>query len=156
MGSVNKVILVGHLGRDAELRYTPSGTAVAKLRLATTETWTDRDGQRQEHTEWYGVDVWGKQAESIHEYLRKGRQIYVEGSLRTREWDDRDGNKRYSIDVRADRVVLLGGRGEGGAPRDGSDYGRSAPAEPAAEGPADASGPAPAQNSELTEDDIPF
>ena len=121
MGSVNKVILVGNLGGDAELRYTPGGTAVAKLRIATTETWTDRNsGQRQERTEWHNVDLWAKQAETLHEYLRKGRQIYVEGSLRTRQWDDRDGNKRYSTDVRADRVVLLG-RGDGGGMRDDAD-----------------------------------
>ena len=156
MGSVNKVILVGNLGRDAELRYTPSGTAVANLRIATTETWTDRNsGQRQERTEWHTVDVWAKQAETLHEYLRKGRQIYVEGSLRTRQWDDRDGNKRYSTDVRADRVVLLG-RGDGGGMRDDADQPRSASRPPAAEESADRSRPAPAESPELTEDDIPF
>ena len=157
MGSVNKVILVGNLGRDAELRYTPSGTAVARLRIATTDTWTDRSsGQRQERTEWHSVDLWDKQAETLHEYLRKGRQIYVEGSLRTRQWDDRDGNKRYSTDVRASRVVLLGGRGEGGGARDDQDYPRSAPRAQGAEEAPDRSRPAPAESPELTEDDIPF
>ena len=156
MGSVNKVILVGNLGRDAELRYTSGGTAVAHLRIATTETWTDRNsGQRQERTEWHSVDVWAKQAETLHEYLRKGRQIYVEGSLRTRQWDDRDGNKRYSTDVRADRVVLLG-RGDGGGMRDDADQPRSTSRPPGPEESADRSRPAPAESPELTEDDIPF
>ena len=157
MGSVNKVILVGNLGRDAELRYTPGGTAVANLRIATTETWTDRNsGQRQERTEWHNVDLWAKQAETLHEYLRKGRQIYVEGSLRTRQWDDRDGNKRYSTDVRADRVVLLGGRGDGGGVRDDADPPRSTSRAPAAAESADRSRQAPDESPELTEDDIPF
>lgn len=156
MGSVNKVILVGNLGRDAELRYTPSGTAVANLRIATTETWTDRNsGQRQEHTEWHSVDLWDKQAETLQEYLRKGRQIYVEGSLRTRQWDDRDGNKRYATNVRANRVVLLG-RGDGGGVRDDADQPRSTSRAPAAAESTDRSRQAPAEGPELTEDDIPF
>src|SRR3954471_5098706 len=94
MGSVNKVILVGNLGRDAELRYTPGGAAVATLNLATTEVWNDRNNQRQEKTEWHRVVLWGKQAESLQEYLTKGKQIYIEGRLQTRQWDDKDGNKR--------------------------------------------------------------
>ena len=153
MGSVNKVILVGNLGRDAELRYTPGGAAVANFSLATTETWMDKNsGQRQEHTEWHRVDVWGKQAETLQEYLLKGRQIYVEGSLRTRQWDDRDGNKRYSTDIRANRVVLLGGRGDGSGRRaEGGGDGRSqAPAAAPEQGGAPGGGP------DLTEDDIPF
>ena len=157
MGSVNKVILVGNLGRDAELRYTPSGAAVANLRIATTETWTDRNsGQRQEHTEWHSVDLWDKQAETLHEYLRKGRQIYVEGSLRTRQWDDREGNKRYATNVRALRVVLLGGRGDGGGARDEQDHPRSVPRAQGAEESSDRGRPAPDESPELTEDDIPF
>lgn len=151
MGSVNKVILVGNLGRDIELRYTPGGTAVGKLRIATTDTWTDKNsGQRQERTEWHSVDLWGRQAETLQEYLLKGRQIYVEGSLRTRQWEDRDGNKRYSTDVRADRVVLLG-RGDGGGRRFDAGEGRGQPASPS---PPDEA--APGGNSDLTEDDIPF
>ena len=109
MGSVNKVILVGNLGRDAELRYTTGGTAVATLNMATTETWNDKTGQRQERTEWHRVVLWGKTAESLAEYLIKGKQIYIEGRLQTRQWDDKDGNKRYTTEVRSDRVVLLGG-----------------------------------------------
>ena len=114
MGSVNKVILVGNLGRDAELRYTPGGAPVATLNLATTEVWNDKGGQRQEKTEWHRVVLWGKTAESLSEYLTKGKQIYVEGRLQTRKWDDKDGNKRYTTEIRGDRVVLLGGGGGGG------------------------------------------
>ena len=117
MGSVNKVILVGNLGRDAELRYTPGGAAVATLNLATTEVWNDRNNQRQEKTEWHRVVLWGKQAESLQEYLTKGKQIYVEGRLQTRQWDDKDGNKRYTTEIKADRITLLGGGGGGGAGR---------------------------------------
>jgi len=138
MGSVNKVILVGNLGRDAELRYTPGGAAVATLNLATTDVWTDKAGQRQEKTEWHRVVLWGKSAESLQEYLLKGRQIYVEGRLQTRQWDDRDGNKRYTTEIRADRVVLLGAR----------------TTTPRTETPEQA--PALAGPPELTEDDIPF
>ena len=113
MGSVNKVILVGNLGRDAELRYTPGGAAVATLNLATTEVWNDKNQQRQEKTEWHRVVLWGKQAESLQEYLTKGKQIYVEGRLQTRQWDDKDGNKRYTTEIKADRITLLGGGGGG-------------------------------------------
>ena len=113
MGSVNKVILVGNLGRDAELRYTPGGAAVATLNLATTEVWNDKQGQRQEKTEWHRVVLWGKQAETLQEYLVKGKQIYVEGRLQTRQWDDKDGNKRYTTEIKADRVTLLSGGGGG-------------------------------------------
>ena len=116
MGSVNKVILVGNLGRDAELRYTPGGAPVATINMATTEVWNDKGGQRQEKTEWHRVVLWGKTAESLNEYLTKGKQIYVEGRLQTRQWDDKDGNKRYTTEIRGDRVVLLGGGG-GGAGR---------------------------------------
>src|SRR3979411_2170952 len=114
MGSVNKVILVGNLGRDAELRYTPGGAAVATLNMATTEVWNDKGGQRQEKTEWHRVVLWGKSAESLSEYLTKGKQIYVEGRLQTRQWDDKDGNKKYTTEIKADRITLLGGGGGGG------------------------------------------
>ena len=146
MGSVNKAILVGNLGRDAELRYTPGGAAVATLSLATTEIWNDKSGQRQEKTEWHRIVLWGKQAETLQEYLLKGRQIFVEGRLQTRKWDDRDGNTKYTTEVRADRVVLLGRRddGGGGDPRPERQEQQQAPATSGA--------PAP----ELTEDDIPF
>ena len=111
MGSVNKVILVGNLGRDAELRYTPGGAAVATLNMATTEVWTDKGGQRQEKTEWHRVVFWGKVAESLTEYLTKGKQVYVEGRLETRQWNDKDGNKRYTTEIKANEIILLGGKG---------------------------------------------
>jgi len=148
MGSVNKVILVGNLGRDAELRYTPGGAAVATLNMATTEVWNDKSGQRQEKTEWHRVVLWGKTAESLSEYLTKGKQIYVEGRLQTRQWDDKDGNKRYTTEIRSDRVVLLGGgggRGPSPGPSDRgerSEYGGGAPS--------------PEGSAPLTDDDIPF
>jgi len=117
MGSVNRVILVGNLGADAELRYTGGGAAVANFRLATTEVFKDKDGQRQEQTEWHRVSLWGKQAETIAQWLVKGKQVYVEGRLQTRKWQDKDGNDRYTTEVRGDRVVLLGGPGGGGGGR---------------------------------------
>jgi single-strand DNA-binding protein len=109
MGTVNRVILVGNLGRDAELRRTGTGTAVANFSLATTEVFKDRDGQRREETEWHRVSLMGKQAESVADYLLKGKQVYVEGRLRTRTWDDKEGNKRTTTEVIANRLVLLGG-----------------------------------------------
>ena len=145
MGSVNKVILVGNLGRDAELRYTPGGSPVATLNLATTEIWNDKAGQRQEKTEWHRIVLWGKTAESLNEYLTKGKQIYVEGRLQTRQWDDKDGNKRYTTEIRGDRIVLLGGGGGGGGSRQQS-RATAAPSEDPMGEPV----------SELTDDDIPF
>jgi single-strand DNA-binding protein len=178
MGSVNKVILVGNLGRDAELRYTPSGAAVAKFSIATTEVWNDKAGQRQERTEWHNVNLWGKQAESVSEYLTKGRQVYVEGRLQSRkaprcrncdaflpdrDWNPRDGKtlrcqkcdreaKPYSdtmLDIRADRVTLIGSGGSGrgaGMPRGGGEESMGG------HGPS----PAPDVSEPLTDDDIPF
>jgi len=118
MASINKVILIGNLGADPEIRYTPSGQAVCDLRIATTEQWTDKGGERKEQTEWHRVVVWGKQAENCSQYLSKGRQCYVEGRLQTRQWDDKDGNKRYTTEIVAQTVKFLGGgRGEGAAQR---------------------------------------
>ena len=149
MGSVNKVILVGNLGRDAEMRFTPGGAAVATLNLATTEVWNDKAGQKQEKTEWHRIVLWGKTAESLNEYLTKGKQIYVEGRLQTRQWDDKEGVKRYTTEIRGDRVVLLGGGGGGGGARQQT---RGAGA--AASSGADDHMGEPV--SELTDDDIPF
>src|ERR1700704_6484875 len=153
MGSVNKVILVGNLGRDAELRYTPAGAAVATINMATTEVWNDKQGQRQEKTEWHRVVLWGKSAESLTEYLTKGKQIYVEGRLQTRQWDDKDGNKRYTTEIRGDRIVLLGGGGGGG--RGGSGMARGGGSDESMGGHAPSSGPEPSEQP-LTDDDIPF
>ena len=146
MGSVNKVILVGNLGRDAELRYTPSGAAVATLNMATTEMWNDKQGQRQEKTEWHRVVLWGKQAESLQEYLVKGKQIYVEGRLQTRQWDDKDGNKRYTTEIKADRITLLGGGGGG----------RGAGTDRSGGSQVSAGGPDEQPMEPITDDDIPF
>lgn len=114
---VNKVILVGNLGKDPEVRYTSGGQAVANLRLATSRSWTDKQsGQRKEETEWHDVEVWGKQAEQCGEYLAKGRQVYVEGRLKTDKWQDKQsGQERSKVKVVADTVRFLGGRGAGGA-----------------------------------------
>ncbi len=144
MRGVNKVILVGNLGRDPEVRYTKDGTAVANLNLATTETWNDGQGQRQERTEWHKVVAWGKLAEIAKEYLGKGKQVYIEGRLQTRSWEDKEGVKRYTTEIRADQMVMLGGRGGDAMSRD--------------------SGPPPPETSEFgrpesfqaTEDDVPF
>jgi single-strand DNA-binding protein len=110
---VNKVFLIGNLGRDPEVRYTQTGTAVANFTLATTDKWRDQaSGEPKERTEWHRVVVWGKQAEIAGEWLRKGRQVYVEGSLQTREWTDRDGNKRYTTEIRTQSFQMLGNRGD--------------------------------------------
>ena len=118
---VNKVILVGNLGKDPEVRFTPSGKAVCKFPVATSERWTDQQGQKQERTEWHNVVVWGKQAESCGQYLSKGRQVFVEGSIHTRSYDDREGNKRYITEITAREVRFLGGRGDASAGRGGGD-----------------------------------
>jgi single-strand DNA-binding protein len=117
MGSVNKAILVGNLGRDAEMRFTAGGTPVATVSLATTERFTDRDGQKREDTQWHRIVIWGKTAESLHEYLTKGKQIYVEGRIQTRDWTDKEGKQQRTTEIRADRIVLLGGGGGGGEGR---------------------------------------
>ncbi|MCX8073078.1 MAG: single-stranded DNA-binding protein [Candidatus Binatia bacterium] len=136
---VNKVILVGNLGRDPEVRFTPNGQAVARFSVATTEKWRDQQGQLQERTEWHNVVVWGKQAEACGQYLAKGRQVYVEGRLQTRSYDDKDGIKRQVVEVIAQTVRFLGG---GGA----RPQAEATPLVPPGEGPA-----VPPE-----EDDIPF
>ncbi len=153
MGSVNKVILVGNLGRDAELRYTPGGAAVATLNMATTEVWNDKGGQRQEKTEWHRVIFWGKVAESLTEYLTKGKQVYVEGRLQTRQWDDKDGNKRYTTEIKGDKIVLLGGGG--GGQRGGGGPSRSG-GEESMGGAQPSHGGSDVPDTPLTDDDIPF
>ena len=116
MASVNKVILVGNLGADPEVRYMPSGEAVVNLRLATTDTWKDKDGNKQEATEWHRVSFFGRLAEVCGQYLRKGSQIYVEGSIRTRKYTDKDGAEKYATEVRGERMQMLGSRQGGGEP----------------------------------------
>lgn len=154
-GGVNKVILVGNLGADPEVRFTPSGQAVANFRIATSENWTDKAGQKQERTEWHRIVVWGKLGELCGEYLAKGRQCFVEGRLQTREWTDKENKKNYTTEVVASNVVFLGGpRGEAGAgtgrprARNGDEYaGAPAPEEMAH---------AANSNGAGAEDDIPF
>ena len=111
MASLNRIQIIGYLGQDPTTRYMPNGDAVANVSIATSEAWTDKaSGEKKEHTEWHRVNFWGRLAEVVGEYLKKGSQVYVEGSLRTRKWQDKDGNDRYSTEVRADRMVMLGRR----------------------------------------------
>jgi len=114
MASVNKAILIGNLGSDPELKYTPSGQAVASFRIATSDRWRDKDGQIQERTDWHNIICWGRQAEIANQYLKKGRPVYIEGRIQHRSYDDKDGNKRFITEVVVQRLQLLGGRPETG------------------------------------------
>ena len=117
MASVNKVILVGHLGRDPEGKYLPSGEMVANFSMATTESWKDKSGEKKEETEWHRVSFFGKTAEVICEYVKKGSQIYVEGRIQTRKWTDKDGVEKYSTEIRGDRMQMLGSKASGDSER---------------------------------------
>jgi len=154
--SVNKVILLGNLGKDAELSYLASGQAVSKFSMATNRRWKDKNGEMQDETEWHNIVVWGKTAENLTQYLTKGRQVYVEGRIKSRTWEGRDGSKHYSTDIIANDVVLVSGRG-------GSEEGagsRASQARPATAAAAPGPAPAPAAeegiSAEITDDDIPF
>lgn len=126
---INKVILIGHLGQDPELRAMPSGGSVANLRLATTESWRDKQtGENKEATEWHTVVLFGRTAEVAQQYLRKGSQVYIEGRLRTRKWQDKSGQDRYTTEIVGNDMQMIGGRGEGGGARGGGDERRGAPA----------------------------
>lgn len=156
MASVNKVILVGNLGADPETRYTPSGDCVTNIRIATTDKWKDKaSGEMKEQTEWHRINFWGRLAEVAAEHLKKGASVYVEGSLRTRKWQDKDGQDRYSTEIRADHMQFLGKRegGSGSAPREDS-----APRGGEARGGADQKTAAkkPAGKFDDMADDIPF
>lgn len=163
MASVNKVIIVGNLGRDPEVRYTPSGSAVCNVSVASTRNWKNKEtGERQEETEWHRVVFYDRLAEIAGEYLKKGRSVYVEGRLKTRKWQDKDGKDQYTTEIIAQEMQMLGGREGGSASEErGEDYGggapqRSAPAaRPAASKPA-ASKPASATGFDNMDDDIPF
>jgi single-strand DNA-binding protein len=150
---VNKVILVGNLGADPETRSMPSGMTVTNIRIATSESWKDKaSGAQQERTEWHSIALFGRLGEIAAEYLRKGSQVFVEGKLRTRKWQDKQGNDRYTTEIIADNMQMLGGRAGGGAPGGGMDRGgASAP-------PRDDydQSPAPAGGKEDFDDDIPF
>jgi single-strand DNA-binding protein len=160
MASVNKVILIGNLGRDPEVRYMPDGAAIANISLATTDTWKDKSGEKQERTEWHRVAFFGKTAEIAGEYLRKGSQVYVEGRLQTRKWQDKDGQEKYTTEIVADRMQMLGSRGGASAsagPGTGpSDAPHAAPAAPAAGAPSGAGKGGAAPRFDDFEDDIPF
>ena len=145
MASFNKVILVGYLGRDPELRYTPEGTAVCNFSMATTERKKAKSGEFQDVTTWFRVTLWRRQAEVASQYLSKGRQVYIEGRLSMSEYQDRDGNTRTTLEVQGSDIQFIGSRGEEGA----------GPREPRGEATASASA-APAPDAVVTEDDIPF
>ena len=151
-GSVNKVILIGRLGRDPELKYTPSGAPVAKFSLATDESFKDRTGEQQKRTEWHTIIAWNKLAEICGQYLAKGKQIYIEGSIRSRQWDDKQtGQKRTAYEIIAQRMQMLGSRADSERPAAGAPAGSHAEGEPP-EPPA----PEPSSAPEITDEDIPF
>jgi len=141
--SVNKAILIGHLGKDPELRYTQSGKAVATFSLATTDRWKGQDGEKNESTTWHNIVVWGRQAEVMKEYLGKGRQVYIEGRIANRSYDDKDGNKRYISEVVVQNFQFIGSRGEGAGPADGA-------------APSSSQAPAPTGADTSDDDDLPF
>ncbi len=161
MRSLNKATIIGHLGTDPEMRHTPSGQTVVNFSVATNESWGGRDGQeRQEKTEWHRIVAWGRLAEICNEYLRKGRQVYIEGRLQTRSWDDQQGQKRYMTEIIASNMMMLGGRGGEGEYGGGGGGGmsrQSAPPQTVASPPADA----PSDSSSSadyfgSDDDLPF
>ncbi len=155
MASVNKVIIVGNLGADPETKYLPSGDAVTNIRVATTDKWKDKtSGEMKEATEWHRIAFFGRLATIAGEYLKKGSQVYVEGSLRTRKWQDKDGQDRYSTEIRADVMQMLGRREGSGEPR-GEREARGQ-AEPRAAEPKPAAAKKPAGKFDDMEDDIPF
>jgi single-strand DNA-binding protein len=152
MASVNKVILIGNVGKDPEIRYMQSGEPIANFSLATNEVWNDKSGQKQERTEWHRVEVFGKTAQVVRDYVTKGRPVYIEGSIRYEEWTDKDGNKRNTTRIRVSgpgsRLVMLGGRGEGGG-GGGSRSSGGASSEPQAS-------PEGAEEFQASDDDVPF
>jgi single-strand DNA-binding protein len=151
--SVNKVILIGNLGKDPEVKYTPSGTAVAKFTLATNERYKDKEGQWQDRTEWHNLVAWARTAEIVGEYLKKGRTVYVEGSLRTSSWDDKEtGQKKYKTEIVVNDLVLLGGGRDAGGEEGG---GRSRGAAASFDQRTPEHEPAAAATT-ITDDDIPF
>ena len=147
MASINKVILIGNLGKDPDLRYTPGGSAVVNFPIATNERWKDKNGQQQERTEWHNIVLWGRLAEIANDYLRKGSSVYIEGRLQTRSWEDRDGNKRYTTEVVGNQMQMLGRQADVGeqAPRGKVEGDFGAEPEPPSE-----------SGSDQVDDDLPF
>ena len=163
MASVNKVILIGNLGRDPEVRYAPSGAAICNVAIATSRNWKDKNsGERQEETEWHRVVFYDRLAEIAGEYLKKGKSVYIEGRLKTRKWTDKEGAERYTTEIIAQEMTMLGGRDSGGGgDEEGGGYSREPSARPAAAAPAPrapAPRPAPkaASGFDDMDDDIPF
>ena len=156
MASVNKVILIGNIGKDPEIRYMPSGDAMVNLTLATTDNWKDKNGEKQERTEWHRVAIFGKLAEIAGEYLKKGSQVYFEGSLKTRKWTNKEGQDQYTTEIIADKMQMLGGRGGSASMDSGGGQSESRPSRPST--PAqNASQPKSGGNSfDDLDDDIPF
>ena len=157
--SVNKVILVGRLGRDPETRYTGGGQAVANFTMATDESYKDKNGERQKRTEWHRITAWGKLAEICQQYLKKGTMVYIEGRIQSREWQDKEGQKRTSFEIVASNFRMLGGRGDGGGSGAGGSMGGGSRAEEHDQaGPADDFGGGAAGHAgpEISDEDIPF
>src|SRR6266404_125585 len=154
-GSVNKVILIGRLGRDPELKYTPSGVPVAKFSIATDESFKDRTGEQQKRTEWHNIVAWNKLAEICGEYLTKGKQVYIEGRIQSRQWEDQSGNKRTSYDIVAQQMTMLGSKSDAERSSAGEPKVASASASAPAENPSPAE-PPPQPATEITDEDIPF
>ena len=156
MASINKVMLIGNLGKDPEIRYMPSGDAIANLTLATTENWKDKAGEKQEKTEWHRISMFGRLAEIAGEYLKKGSSVYIEGKLQTRKWQDKEGNDRYTTEIVANEMKMLGSRASGGdtgMERTAPMAGGSKPARPASTPASTATG---GSGFDDMEDDIPF
>lgn len=160
MASVNKAIIVGNLGADPETRYTPGGDAVTNIRVATTDRWKDKaSGEQKEQTEWHRISFWGRLAEVAGEYLKKGSQVYIEGQIRTRKWQDKDGQDRYSTEIRGDVLQMLGRAPAGGESRPQNEPDKMHDkhgAQPPAGGEAKAAQKKPAGKFDDMEDDIPF
>jgi len=161
-GSINKVILIGRLGKDPEVKYTPSGTPVAKFSLATDETFKDRNGEQQRRTEWHNIVAWSKLAEICGEYLTKGKQVYIEGSIRSRQWEDQSGAKRTAYDIIARSMTMLGSRADteraaGAGASGGMSSGMSSrpPSEPSG-AESESGSDVPPSSGEITDEDIPF
>ncbi len=150
MSSLNKIMLIGHLGKDPEIRSTPDGAPVATFSLATSENWTDKNGSRQERTEWHTIVAWNKLADLCKRFLSKGRQVYIEGRIRSREWTDKDGNKRRTTEVIATQMVLLGSRNQG------ADAGVQPMESMEPMGRATSMGDQPFGDAGITDSDIPF
>lgn len=153
-GSLNKVLLIGNLGRDPELKATPSGQNVARFSMATTETWKSQDGTKQSKTEWHNIVVWGKQAEIAEKYLRKGKQIMVEGRIQYREYTTQDGVKKTACDIRCDNFVMLGRMEDSSGSRDSSSYGGKSSG--GGQDFEDHGAPSPSGGGGFPDDDIPF